>query len=89
MAIGFGPGAEMHKAVNAQRGTGKRRSLKESSNQTLNTINSTTPLNYKKATQAQLDEIRERMAAEDKRNQIIVAIITVVFTITILVFALN
>jgi hypothetical protein len=79
MAIGFGPGSDMVRKTNKQRSSRKKRSLKESSDQTLIGSDSETGLKFKESTPEQLDEIRAKMKIRNRKNtQVTVVLIALI-----------
>jgi hypothetical protein len=71
MGIGFGPGSNMIRAVNKQRSARKKRSLKESSESTAISGEKEKGLKFKKASPEQLEQIRNKMKAQNKKNLLI------------------
>jgi len=77
MAIGFGPGAEMHRTVGKQRKLSSKRSLKDSSNAT-EIKNMHKGLKYKEASVEQLENIKADLKNANRRSLYITIIITLI-----------
>ncbi|MGB1104173.1 MAG: hypothetical protein ACPG21_11160 [Crocinitomicaceae bacterium] len=78
MGIGYGPGRNMHDAVNKQRKnmrkSGDYRSLSESLDQSKRGKSNPIKITDKKASPEQLEAIREKMLKTKKRNLIYMSI---------------
>jgi hypothetical protein len=81
MAIGFGPGSDMVRTTNKQRSSRKKRSLKESSDQTTIGNDTEVCLKYKESSPEQLEQIRYKMKVRNRKNMqvtlVLVALIVV------------
>ncbi|MCG8574549.1 MAG: hypothetical protein MI810_06670 [Flavobacteriales bacterium] len=70
MALGFGPGSNMQKAVKAQRKQMQKRSLKESSEITAGGLGSDPALKFKnESSPEELATFKAKLQAEKRRNQ--------------------
>ena len=76
MGIGFGPGADLVKSTNKQRSSRKKRSLKESSEGTLFGNDSEVGLKFKESSPEQLEQIREKMKIQNRKNLVVTIILT-------------
>jgi hypothetical protein len=85
MAIGFGPGSDMVRTTNKQRSSRKKRSLKESSDQTAIGNDNEVGLKYKESSPAQLEQIRDKMKVKNRKN-LQVAIVLVALIVVAAVF---
>lgn len=88
MAIGFGPGSDMVRTVNKQRGGSKKRTLKESSKNTELSKKDKSGIAYQSASPEVLEKIQLK-AKQERKRKIIGNIIFAVVLIGIVLYILQ